>query len=548
MPDLDWHYAFFFKQTVLAFKHLAYQMVLGLDILAQLIPTIGLDRVFASDAKPVTVCSVLEDFSKVMQDEVLASVPAKLPSFDINVASHEPVAITRFRIGKPAEDEIEIEIDKLLRLGIIRKSFSPWCSPALLVPKHDGSKRLCIDYRKLNDLTIKDAYPLPRIDDILDTLSGASIFSTLDATSGYYQIPIAEDSIQKTAFQTRSGLYEFTRMPFGLSNAPAAFQRAMDEIFVEEKGHFLQVYLDDIIVYSKTRTEHTEHLRQVLEKVQKVGLILKKKKCKFFQDELTVLGYVVRHNEVRPSPERTQGIRDFPVPQTITELRSFIGLLTYCSNFIEGLATKSAVLTGLLKGSPTSSTKITLTTGQLTVFNELKKLLSTDAKLALPDYDKPFIVITDASALGLSGILAQRNDNGKEQPVSFYSKKTSDSQAKYSATRPWCSRIVPVQKKDGSIRMCIDYRPLNKVTIRDAYPIPRIDEILDMLAKARIFSTLDATSGYYQLAMNEEDIPKTAFAWKGGLYEFTRMPFGLCNAPATFQRAMDKIFGYERGK
>ncbi|KAI4293449.1 hypothetical protein PAPHI01_2723, partial [Pancytospora philotis] len=117
-----------------------------------------------------------------------------------------------------------------------------------------------------------------------------------------------------------------------------------------------------------------------------------------------------------------------------------------------------------------------------------------------------------------------------------------------TSNSPWCSRIVPVQKKDGSIRMCIDYRPLNKVTIRDAYPIPRIDEILDMLAKAQIFSTLDATSGYYQLAMNEEDIPKTAFAWKGGLYEFTRMPFGLCNAPATFQRAMDKIFGYERGK
>ncbi|KAI4292759.1 hypothetical protein PAPHI01_2033 [Pancytospora philotis] len=420
---------------LLAFESLAYEMVLGLDTISQLIPVVGLKRIFAHEEPPIQVCSVLEDFSIVMKDEVLATTPAKLPSFAINTAEHAPIATSRYHLGKPADDQVELEVNKLLRLGIVRKSFSPWCSPALLVPKHDGTQRLCIDYRKINDITVKDAFPLPRIDDILDTLSGACIFSTLDATSGYHQIPISEGSISKTAFQTRSGLYEYTRMPFGLSNAPAAFQRAMNELFADEKEKFLQVYLDDIIIYSKSREEHELHLKRVLDKIKAANLILKRKKCKFYRDELTVLGYVVRQNEVRPSPERVQGIRDFPVPTTVTELRSFHGLLTYCSNFIEDLAIKSAPLTSLLKGSPAPGTKITLSEAQLAVFNELKALLTSDAALALPDYDKPFIVTTDASTHGISGILAQKSSGGKECPVSFFSKKTSDAQSRYSATQ-----------------------------------------------------------------------------------------------------------------
>lgn len=165
--------------------------------------------------------------------------------------------------------------------------------------KKDGSSRLCVDYTEVNNVMIKDAYPLPRIEDILDTLSGACIYTTLDATSGYYQIPVAEEDIPKTAFQTRSGLYEFTRMPFGLSNALPVFQRTMDEVFAEEKGKFLQVYLDDIIIFSKSREEHEVHLAKVLQKIKKVGLILKKK-CHFFKDELTILDYRGSKDEIRP--------------------------------------------------------------------------------------------------------------------------------------------------------------------------------------------------------------------------------------------------------
>lgn len=426
---------------------LTFKMIVGLDIIRPLIKEMGLDALFQINSLDKhNICVSSSDFREVMKDKIIASIPTKLPTFRINTGNSGPSAISRFRIGKPAEDEIEEKVKELEEAGIVRKSISPWSSPALLVPKSDGTKRLCIDYRKLNEVTVKDAYPLPRIDDILDNLAEASVFSTLDATSGYYQIPIAEDSIEKTAFQTRSGLYEFTRMPFGLSNAPAAFQRTMDEIFREERGKFVQIYLDDIIIYSKSKSEHEKHLELVLDKIKSAGLSLKKEKCIFSQDELTILGYVVRKNEVKPSPRRADDIRDFPLPNTVADLRSFLGLLNYCSNFIENLASKTSPLLALLKGTPPMTSKILLTKDQVECFENLKEILKSDLKLAIPNYNKAFIVTTDASSMGLSGILAQKDDNGVEAPVAFFSKKTSESQAKYSATQLELLAVVETLK------------------------------------------------------------------------------------------------------
>ncbi|KAI5173369.1 hypothetical protein PAEPH01_1923 [Pancytospora epiphaga] len=168
-----------------------------------------------------------------MKDELSTGTTPKLPAFNIDTGAHTPIVSARFRLGKPQDDIIEAEVAKLLKAGIIRRSRSPWASAAVLVKKKDGSPRLCVDFRPINDITKKDAYPLPRIEDILDALSGATIYTTLDATSGYHQIPINGKDMEKTAFQTRSGLYEYTRMPFGLSNAPAAFQRAMNDVLAE---------------------------------------------------------------------------------------------------------------------------------------------------------------------------------------------------------------------------------------------------------------------------------------------------------------------------
>ena len=274
----------------LTLPNLSYDIILGIDEINDLIDSFGAAKVFTNYEHTTSVYSILTDFESVMSDEISGISATNLPEFQINTGDHKPIAISRYRLDKPIEELIETEVQKLLENQIIRESSSPWCSPVVIAPKKDGSKRLCIDFRKINEVTIKDAYPLPRIDDILNTLAGSNIFSTLDATSGYHQIPIAARDIQKTAFQTTSGLYEFVRMPFGLSNAPAAFQRTMDNIFRDEKGEFLQVYLDDIIVYSKSREEHEKHLSIVLKKIQEANLKLKRKKCKFFQEELEILG------------------------------------------------------------------------------------------------------------------------------------------------------------------------------------------------------------------------------------------------------------------
>ncbi|KAI5151537.1 hypothetical protein ENBRE01_2203 [Enteropsectra breve] len=416
-------------------ENLSHEIIIGMYIIQSLIKKIGLNGLFKDNESIPNVNSIIEEFKAIMRKDLRDLKTNNLPEFRIDTGNHPPIVASRYRLGKPQDDMIEEEITKLLETGIIRRSNSPWASPVVLVPKKDGRKRLCIDYRAINDITTRDAYPLPRIDEILDTLSGASVYTNLDATSGYHQIPVAKDDINKTAFQTRSGLYEYTRMPFGLSNAPAAFQRAMDELFKEEKGKFVQIYLDDIIVYSKTKEDHEQHLKTILAKLKEGGLILNQEKCNFFKEELTILGYKVSKNTIQPTEERIQGIYNFPTPTTIQELRSFLGLMSYCRSFIKNLASKTSSLNILLKGSPSASTKIILTPEQISTFEELKTLINDKTKLTLPDYEKPFIITTDASSKGLSGILAQKQTDGTEHPIQFFSKSLNEAQQKYSATQ-----------------------------------------------------------------------------------------------------------------
>ena len=229
---------------------------------------------------------------------------------------------------------IKEEIQRLLKAGLIVPSSSQWTSPVVVVEKKNGKKRLCIDYRKLNNVTKKDCYPLPRISDMLETLSGSQWFSSLDLASGFWQVELDPRDREKSTSITKFRTYEFTVMPFGLCNAPATFQRLMDIVFRDILWQFVVVYIDDINIGSKTFEEHLLHLSQVFERLRSAGLKLSPEKCFFFKDELPFLGHVVSRKGIHTDPEKLKVIREFPIPKDLTQLRGFIALASYYRKFV----------------------------------------------------------------------------------------------------------------------------------------------------------------------------------------------------------------------
>ena len=223
--------------------------------------------------------------------------------------------------------KLKIQLEALLAKGFIHPSLSPWGCPVLFVTKKDGTERMCIDYRPLNQATIKNKYPLPRINDLYNQLAGSSVFSKMDLRLGYHQIKIRNEDIPKTAFTTRYGLYEYTVMSFGLTNAPATFSRMMNSIFMEYLDKFVVVYLDDILIYLKNKEEHAEHLRLVLMKLREHRLYAKFSKCEFWLPEVTYLGHVISAKGIAVNPERVQAILDWTPPESVKQVRSFLGLV-----------------------------------------------------------------------------------------------------------------------------------------------------------------------------------------------------------------------------
>ena len=217
----------------------------------------------------------------------------------------------------------------MLEQGLIRPSSSPWASPVTLQPKKDGDLRFCVDYRTLNSATRKDAFPLPRIQDIFDSLVGTTVFSSIDLRSGYFQIPVAPESVPFTAFVTPTGLYEFLRMPFGVTNAPGFFQRAMHSVLGPLLGRCALVYLDDIVIYSRSPEEHENDVRAVLQALRDHGLTVKESKCTFSEPSIDLLGYVVSGSGISPDPEKTSALRDMPAPTNVREVRRFLGMAGY---------------------------------------------------------------------------------------------------------------------------------------------------------------------------------------------------------------------------
>ena len=324
-----------FEGEFVVVNDLCHSCIIGGELLRQILKQFTIDYLVPkSNNYKINSLGISNEWDNVMASSLSESTHCKVRPIEIKTSESVPISSGRIRVGFSQDKIIEEEVQKLLKSGIIRPSSSPWSSSVVLSDKKDGSIRLCVDYRPLNDVTVRDSYPLPLIDEILDSLGKAKIFTTLDAISGYHQIPIREEDKPKTAFLTKSGLYEYNRLPFGLKNGPAAFQRAMDEMFREYIGKFLHVYLDDIIVFSESMEEHENHLNLVLEKIKSYRLKLKSEKCLFKQKELEILGYKVGNGQVSLTDSRIQSIKDYPIPSTIKELRSFLGLATYCRNFV----------------------------------------------------------------------------------------------------------------------------------------------------------------------------------------------------------------------
>ena len=352
-----------------------------------------------------------------------------------------PVFQAPYRAGQKAREFVKEEVTRMLRDGVIEPSASEWASPIVLAEKKDGSLRFCVDYRKLNAVTVRDSYPIPRMDECIDSLGDATVFTTLDANSGYWQIPIAEEDRDKTTFVCHSGLFRFLRMPFGLKNAPATFQRAIDIILSRVKWEFALVYLDDVIIYSKTVTEHIIHVRQVLGMLRAAGVSLKLRKCAFFKPSVDYLGHVIRPGKLEVASKMTDALKKALPPTNQTELRSFIGMCNVYRRFIKNFARIAAPLNRKLeKNQPFTFGTITGTDYE--AFQELKTKLISPPILALPRHGYKYTLDTDACVYQVGCTLLQEQPNGDKLPVGYWSRSLTKAEKNYSATERECLAIV----------------------------------------------------------------------------------------------------------
>ena len=361
-----------------------------------------------ADKKVVSVdLPVVCEFQDVFPEDVSDLPPEREVEFAIDlVPGTSPVSMSPYRMSATELVELKKQLEELLEKKFVRPSVSPWGAPVLLVKKKEGTMRLCVDYRQLNKVTIKNRYPLPRIDDLMDQLVGAHVFSKIDLRSGYHQIRVKSDDIAKTAFRTRYGHYEYTVMPFGVSNAPGVFMEYMNRIFHPYLDNFVVVFIDDILIYSKTEEEHAGHLRIVLQVLREKKLYAKLSKCEFWLKEVSFLGHVISSGGISVDPAKVVAVLQWETPKSATEIRSFLGLAGYYRRFIEGFSKLALPLTQLTKK------------GQVYVwdaaceasFVELKRRLTSAPVLILPNPGEPFVVYCDASLMGLGGVLMQ---NGK---------------------------------------------------------------------------------------------------------------------------------------
>ena len=346
----------------------------------------------------------VSDFSDVFPKELPGLPPQREIEFAIDVVpGATPASITPFKMAPLKLKELKLQLQELLEKGFVRPSVSPWGAPVLFVKKKDGTLRLCIDYRQLNKLTVKNKYLLPRIDDLFDQLKGVSIFSKIDLRSGYHQLRIKDVDVHKTAFRTRYGHYEFLVMPFGLTNAPAAFMNLMNRVFRPHVDQFVVVFIDDILVYSKDRESHDTHLQVVLETLRKEQLYAKLSKCGFWMNEVSFLGHIVSKEGIRVDPKKIGVVVEWKPPRNVTEVRSFLGLAGYYRRFVKGFSMTAAPMTKLLQ----KNVKYEWSEKCQRSFDKLKAFLTEAPVLTQPTCGREYVIFSDAPLNGLRCVLME---------------------------------------------------------------------------------------------------------------------------------------------
>lgn len=355
----------------------------------------------------------------------------------IELTDEHPIKQPHRRLPLVKMREMDSMVEEMLSKNVIEPSDSPWASPVVLVQKKDGSRRFCVDYRRLNEITIKDSFPLPRIDDTLLALSGSKWYSTLDLQSGFWQVEMDPKDKQKTAFTTGTGLYHFNVMPFGLCNAPATFERLMQKVLQGLTNDKVMVYLDDVLVLGKSFEDQMENLKLVIERIRKANLTLNPKKCQLFNTKVKYLGHMISGDGIETDPDKTESIRTWPQPTNKTELRSFLGLATYYRKFVKHFSSIAQQLHKLTEADVTFewSSKCE------EAFKTLKEKLTSSPILAYPEIDKPYILDTDASNAGVGAVLSQVQD-GQERVVAYFSKTLNRAERNYCTTRKELLAIV----------------------------------------------------------------------------------------------------------
>lgn len=374
---------------------------------------------------PNSVSSLLQNFEDVFPDDTPKGLPPLRGiehQIDFVPGSQLPNR-PAYRSNPEETKELQRQVEELLEKGFVRESMSPCSVPVLLVPKKDGTWRMCVDCRAINKITVKYRHPIPRLDDMLDQLYGSKIFSKIDLKSGYHQIRMNPGDEWKTAFKTKYGLYEWLVMPFGLTNAPSTFMRLMNHVFKDFHGKFIVVYFDDILIFSQNLDEHLEHLKQVFEVLRNQRLFANLKKCTFCVDRVVFLGFVVSSKGVEVDDEKIKAIKEWPKPNSVTEVRSFHGLASFYRRFVRDFSTIAAPLTEVIKKDKV----FTWGKEQDDAFNLLKDKLCSAPLLQLPDFSKSFEVECDASGKGIGAVLMQDS-----KPIAYFSEKLSGATLNYS--------------------------------------------------------------------------------------------------------------------
>lgn len=368
----------------------------------------------------------------------------------IRTTTNEPTYTRQYPYPFADKEFVDKEIAKLLNNGVIEKSYSPYNAPIWVVPKKGVDKngkpkrRLVIDFKKLNSITTSDKYPIPDITMMIQNLGNAEVFSTVDLESGYHQILIREEDREKTAFSINHSKFHFIRMPFGLKNAPSIFQRCVNDILHDYIGIFAYVYIDDVLIFSNSIEEHMQHIKLIFQALHNASMKISEEKSHFFRKEIEFLGHIIKHKKISVDPAKIATIRDYVLPKTLKQLRSFLGLASYYRKFIKDFAKITKPLTlhlkgenGLVKANKSSRILINLDQEAINAFNKIKLLLQEQVELYQPDFEKPFDLTTDASNVAIGAVLSQNR-----HPITFISRTLSQTEQNYAANEKELLAIV----------------------------------------------------------------------------------------------------------